>query len=346
VWGHKEDTELAQTTLSAIYCADIARDLASEPSNIMGGPVGFIERAKGLFKRDMKRVKIKILSMDELKQHGMNLIVAMGQGAANEPRMLVIDYTPDGHKKTSDPVVCIAGKGVCYDTGGYDIKPTMYGMNTDKTGASIAVACVHHSVKHMPSKKTRVIAVCPLIENRVSANAVLPGDVIKAYNGKTVEIVDTDAEGRVIIADALAYICSTYEADIIIDLGTYTGFASRLHCGASFVYYTEMEALVKKLENMPRTTCERGIRLPPWKEFIEYTKGSIADLKNISSECIGDSSMAAMFLMNFVDIKNRNKWIHFDITDNHSKPPTVGVCNSTATIIEIISSIKSRVGKI
>lgn len=337
IWGNKEHAHIAEKTLQAISCADIARDLASEPSNLMGGPIGFVERVKGLFKKHMRRVKIHIYTAEDLKSMGLNLILAMGQGSEKQPQMFVVDYTPTGHSK-KDPVVAIAGKGVCFDSGGYNIKiNSIYGMNTDKTGAAIAVSCIHHAVLHSDSN-TRIIAVCPLIENRVSHNAILPGDVIKSVNGKTVEIVDTDAEGRVIIADALAHICQTYDPDIIVDVGTFTGSATRLHCGASFAYYTENDQIDSALTHISHLTFERGIRLPPWSEYIEFTKGNVADLKNITSECIGDANIAAMFLMNFVELKHRKNWLHIDVI-NYNNDATC-LCNSSVTLMEFIHRIR------
>ena len=180
-----------------------------------------------------------------------------------------------------------------------------------------------------------VIGLVPLVENMISHKALKTGDIVTSYSGKTVEIVNTDAEGRLILADALSYAYDKYKPDYVLDFATLTGWSGMMHCDTSFVFYTTNDALANDVVKMGEFNGERCVRMPKWPEYIRYTKSDVADLKNSGYKCTkSDGFMAAMFLSNFVPKKERNKWIHFDIT--HSRDGSLHNCNGFATGLETL----------
>jgi len=310
-----------------------ARNLINEPSNI-STPENFTKYVKKVFKNN-NRVKITVFNDKQMAKMGLNLINAVGNSSINKPRFLIIDYAPPKYKKS----VCLIGKGVTIDTGGYSIK-TSKGMNNmymDKEGAVISV-----SILYMLSKlkyNNRLICVCPLVENIVSGSSIKPNDIIKAYNGQSVEIVNTDAEGRLILADALAYSCNKYKPDYIFDFATLTGWSERINCHSSFTYFTTNENISSKIEEYGNKYSEKNIRIPAWIEYISYIKSRVADVKNSGYGCKNsDGLMASLFLMNFIPKKYRDRWCHFDIRmSNYNN--NVNIADGFATYLSIIKNI-------
>jgi leucyl aminopeptidase len=266
---------------------------------------------------------------------GLRLIDAVGGSSSNKPHFLVLDYKPVKPKKT----ICLVGKGVTIDTGGYSMKrqKSMEKMYMDKEGASLALGLFKYLVDS--KSEHRIVCLCPLVENIVSSSSVKPNDVIKSYNGTSVEIVNTDAEGRLILADALAYACKTYEPDYIFDYATLTGWSERIHCHTSFTYFTLNDKLSKDIEMYNKEYAEKSIRLPPWVEYMYYIKSNIADVKNSGYKCVNsDGMMASLFLMNFIPVKYRKNWIHFDVRLSSYNNP-VNIADGFATYLEVIKSI-------
>jgi leucyl aminopeptidase len=268
---------------------------------------------------------------------GLRLIDAVGGSSRNKPHFVVFDYKPPKYKKT----ICLVGKGVTIDTGGYSMKSGkgMEQMYMDKEGASLSFGLFKYIVDSKSNQcKHRVVCLCPLVENIVTDNSMKPNDVIKAYNGTTVEIVNTDAEGRLILADALAFACKNYNPDYLFDYATLTGWSERLHCHTSFTYFTLNETFAKDIERYNREYAEKSIRLPPWVEYIYYIQSNIADVKNSGYKCNSGGLMASMFLMNFIPPKYRKNWIHFDVRLS-SYNNTVNIADGFATYLEIIKGI-------
>ena len=317
--------------IQQVEAANVARFIANEPTNRMY-PAKVISYTKELFKK--QDIKIKVFEKNDLEAKGFGLILAVGKGSSRPPALMILERMVAGSSKT----ICMIGKGVCFDSGGYNLKPStsMLGMKFDKTGAAIAIAAFKHFIES--DKKTSIVALVPLVENLIGGNAIKPGDIVTAWNKKTVEIANTDAEGRLIMADALAYACATYKPTLLMDFATLTGWASKQHCGASFVYYTNSGRCATKVEKAGALVGERSIRLPPWPEFARYTESEVADYSNDTQGCIGAGSMAAMFLMNFVPMHYRNKWIHFDITEKGDTKSTTQVAG-IATILELLVEI-------
>ena len=234
----KLSNENKKNLITIIYGSNITRNLINEPSN-MSTPDKFSKYSINFFK-SIKNIKIKVYNDKEIKKIGLNLINAVGGSSINKPRFLIIDYTPPKYKKS----ICLIGKGVTIDTGGYSLKSSshMNNMYMDKEGASISINIIY--ILSKLKYKNRIICFCPLVENIVSNSSIKPNDIIKAYNGQTVEIVNTDAEGRLIMADALTYACNKYKPDYIFDFATLTGWSEKINCHSSFTYFTTNENIL------------------------------------------------------------------------------------------------------
>jgi len=320
---------------SILYYSNISRNIVNEPANIFT-PERMADYACKMFS-DSKYVKINNYNHKDIKRMGLRLIDAVGGSSRNKPHFVVFDYKPPKYKKT----ICLVGKGVTIDTGGYSMKSGkgMEQMYMDKEGASLSFGLFKYIVDSKSNQcKHRVVCLCPLVENIVTDNSMKPNDVIKAYNGTTVEIVNTDAEGRLILADALAFACKNYNPDYLFDYATLTGWSERLHCHTSFTYFTLNETFAKDIERYNREYAEKSIRLPPWVEYIYYIQSNIADVKNSGYKCNSGGLMASMFLMNFIPPKYRKNWIHFDVRLS-SYNNTVNIADGFATYLEIIKGI-------
>lgn len=260
------------------------------------------------FLKDEKNLKIKIFEKRELEDLGMGGIIGVCKGSVHEPRMVVVEYTPENYEKT----ICLVGKGVTFDTGGISIKPSdnMEDMKSDMTGAAVVLS----SMKALASLNSpfRIIACAPMVENMPGGKALKPGDIIKFYNGKTAEIKNTDAEGRLILADALSYVSKEYRPDFIIDFATLTGAA----CIALGPFYA---AIISYFENFSNQICKAGDvtgnncwRLPINKKYQEAVVSDVADLCNISKKyCRAGTITAGAFLHNFVP--KEITYAHIDI---------------------------------
>jgi len=317
----------------------ITRNIINEPSNI-ATPDNFAKHARYMFK-NIRNTKITVFNEKHMKKMGLNLINAVGNSSQNKPRFLIIDYNPSGPSGTSGKkkTVCLVGKGVTIDTGGYSMKKpdSMINMYMDKEGAAISIGILYTLAKE--KYKNRVVCLCPLVENIVSRGSLKPNDIIKAYNGQTVEIVNTDAEGRLILADALTYACNKYKPDYLFDFATLTGWSERINCHSSFTYFTSNEQIADNVRAYGNKYCEKNIRIPAWLEYISFIKSNIADVKNSGYECKNSEGlMASLFLMNFIPKKYRKNWSHFDIRmSNYNN--NVNIADGFATFYTIIKNI-------
>ena len=222
--------------------SNFSRNIINEPSNIFT-PEKFGAYICNLF-TNTKYVKVNKYNHSDIKNMGLRLIDAVGGTSSNKPCFIVLDYTPPKYKKT----ICLVGKGVTIDTGGYSLKRDkhMEKMYMDKEGAALSFGLFKYLVD--TNYKHRVVCLCPLVENIVSSMSLKPNDIIKSYNGTTVEIVNTDAEGRLILADTLAYACKNYKPDYIFDYATLTGWSERIHCHTSFTYFTLNDKIAKHIQ--------------------------------------------------------------------------------------------------
>jgi leucyl aminopeptidase len=243
------------------------------------------------------------LDLEALEERGMGGLVAVGAGSAQEPKLVRLELGETG------PVVALVGKGVTFDTGGISIKPAkeLDEMKYDKCGACTVLAvCRAVAALDLP---IRLSAYLPLAENMLDGRSYRPGDIVRCYNGKTVEIVNTDAEGRMILADALAW-AAEEEPDVLLELSTLTG-ASVIAVGQDAAsLYTPDDRLAGSLLAAAEGTGERLWRMPLWPEFVDRMKGAHADLKNASGRW-GSANTAAAFLSQFVG--GLEHWAHLDI---------------------------------
>ncbi len=277
------------------------RELNELPANI-ATPDFIAKEASALAKK--YGLKARIFNDKELRKMKMNALLAVGSGSANPPRLVVLEY-----KGAAKPFCAVVGKGITFDSGGISIKPSakMHEMKYDKSGALAALAAIRGAAElKLPM---RLIAVLPLAENMPSGSAQKPGDIWKAYNGKTIEVLNTDAEGRLILADALAY-AAEQKPDYIIDVATLTGaiiVALGRHAAGLFSNDSGLSEMLQKAGN---ETFERVWPFPIWKEYGEMMKSEIADIKNISDTGEAGSITGAAFLKEFV---GESRWAHLDI---------------------------------
>jgi leucyl aminopeptidase len=277
-----------------------ARELADTPPN-EADPEWMTGRARKL--AESRGLKIRVLGQAQLRKRGMGGILAVGGGSERPPRLVRLEW---GSGKET---IAIVGKGVTFDTGGISIKPAaaMDEMKYDKSGACVALGIAQGAADLDLPFRFRVYL--PLAENMPSGSAYRPGDIVRCYNGKTVEILNTDAEGRMILADALAWAAAD-KPDVLIDYATLTGacVVALGHHGAGL--FSPDDALADELLSAGRGTGERLWRLPLWPEFVRDMKGRHADLRNSGSRW-GGASTAAAFLSEFVE--GAGRWAHLDI---------------------------------
>lgn len=276
------------------------RDMVNEPGNIMNSEY-FLKYVK-TFKET--GLKLEIMKKSKLKKEKMNLILAVNSGSKNEPYLLTLKWLPLKNKK---PVVLL-GKGVTFDSGGMNLKfGDFTDMKTDMTGAAAVFALLRFCA--LNKIKKNVIALIPLVENMINEKAHRPGDVIKSHSGKNVEITNTDAEGRLILADALSY-STKLKPCCLIDIATLTGQAGSIFDKLSVVVLGNNKSLIKKYEDCGKEMNEKVWELPLWSEFRKNLDSNIADIQNSSKSSAGVIN-AAMFLQEFVPPKV--DWMHVDI---------------------------------
>lgn len=278
------------------------RDIEEQPANIIT-PEKVAQEAKSLAKTN--KLSITVYDEKQLKKMKMNAILAVGQGSVNPPRLVMLEY----NKGKNLPLYVVVGKGVTFDSGGISIKPSknMHEMKYDKCGA-IAVLGILKAVSEL-NLPIRLVGLMPCVENLPSATAQRPRDIITAYNGKTIEVLHTDAEGRLILADALAY-GAKMKPKAMIDLATLTGAIMVALGTHALGLFTNDDSLKKKIEQAGNASYERVWQLPVWKEYSEMMKSDIADVKNISNTPFAGSITAAAFLKEFI---GDTKWAHLDI---------------------------------
>jgi leucyl aminopeptidase len=281
---------------------NFARELQDLPSNVVT-PSYLAGRASAIAE-EHDSVTSEVLGREQIKEKGMGGLVAVSQGTAEEPQLIVLRYEGGG-----DETLGLVGKGVTFDSGGISIKPSagMQEMKMDMSGAAAVLETVSAIAKlELPID---ILAVIPATENLPSGTAVKPGDIITQLNGKTVEVNNTDAEGRLILADALAYAVEL-GADRLVDLATLTG-AVLIALGSTYAaLISNDDAFAEQVEAAGERTGELAWRLPLHPEFKELTKGTVADLTNASSKRKAGTIYAGSFLEEFVDGK---PWVHLDI---------------------------------
>jgi leucyl aminopeptidase len=279
------------------------RELVTEPANVIY-PESFVERCKPLSKLG---IEMEILDTSAMRKLGMGALLGVAQGSVREPRLLVVRWN-GGAKGT--PPVAFVGKGVTFDTGGISIKPAqgMEAMKWDMGGAAAVVGAI--KALALRKAKANVVGICGLVENMPSGTAQRPGDVVTTMSGQTVEVINTDAEGRLVLADAIAYVQRNHKPKTVIDLATLTG-AILVSLGHEFGgLFTPDDELAAKLLAAGEATGDKLWRMPLAEPFDRLIDSPIADMKNVGPR-EGGSITAAQFIQRFVD--EDVKWAHLDI---------------------------------
>ena len=280
------------------------RDLVSEPGNILH-PDEYAKRLRSLKKDGLK---VNIYDEKKLKKLGMNALLGVGQGSIKGSYLVTIEW--NGAKNNSQPLAFV-GKGVCFDTGGYSLKPAkfMEDMTYDMAGSATVVGLM----KNLALRKSKInaVGVVGLVENMVSGNAQRPGDIVKSYSGKTIEILNTDAEGRLVLADALTFTEKKFKPKFIVDLATLTG-AIIVSLGSEYAgLFSNNDKLSKELLDAGKKVEEKLWRMPLHKNFDKLINSKNADMQNINYVGGAGSTTAAQFLQRF--ILNKTPWAHLDI---------------------------------
>jgi leucyl aminopeptidase len=310
-----------QNLLYGIYTA---RDLVSEPANALTPDIF----AQKLCSLKIENLKVTVFDEKQIAEKGLNLITAVGKGAINPPRLAVLEYNglPE---KDSSPVLFV-GKGVCFDAGGISLKPALHlaDMKYDMAGAAaVTGALIALSLNKEP---VHVVGIMPLVENMPSGSAVHPGDVIKSLSGLTVEVDNTDAEGRLILADALWFGQETFKPEAVVDLATLTG-AMKYALGGEYAgLFSNHERLQKELITAGQhTTHDRLWPFPMDAAYEKLIASDIADIRNIGTKPEAGSITAALFLKRF--IQKGVKWAHLDIAGTAWATESTPVCPKGAT---------------
>ena len=280
------------------------RDLVSEPGNILHPD----EYAKRLIK--LKKIGLKVTVYDEkkLKKLGCNALLGVGQGSIRGSYLVTIEW--NGNKNKSKPLAFV-GKGVCFDTGGISLKPArfMEDMTYDMAGSAVVVGLMKNFA--LRKAKINAVGVVGLVENMPGGNAQRPGDVVKSYSGKTIEVLNTDAEGRLVLADALTFTEEKFKPNFIVDLATLTG-AIIVSLGSEYAgLFSNSDKLSKQIFEAGEKVDEKVWRLPLHKNYDKLMNSKIADIQNINYVGGAGSTTAAQFLQRF--IINKTSWAHLDI---------------------------------
>ena len=296
--GVEKGIIIADSVNSARFWVDLP------PSDLM--PTGFADKAKQIAKDH--NLKFTVFGEEEVKKMGMGGLAGVSAGSEQECRLVISEYKTS---KKNAPTICIVGKGITFDSGGLSLKPaqSMENMKDDMSGAAAVIATMKAVAKLKPD--VNVISIAPMAENLPSGKATKVGDILKFYNGKTAEVKNTDAEGRLILADALSYAVKHYKPDAIIDLATLTG-ACQHAIGPFFSgLFSEHEDLIEKIETAATNSGDYVWRLPLTDDYKVAVVSDIADLCNIGkSNYYAGATTAACFLQHFV---NDVPWAHLDI---------------------------------
>ncbi len=306
--GEIDDTLRAAIARGEAAAAGVyaTRDLVNGPANLVT-PAFLEEQARDIASR--YGFFVRVISREEAAAMGMGAFEAVAKGAAEEACLIAIEYCPKG-QEAERPMVFV-GKGVTFDTGGISLKPSanMENMKSDMSGAG-AILGFFEALGRIGTADRRVVGVMPCTENMPAGNATRPGDVVRSLSGKSIEIINTDAEGRLILCDAMTWAQHEYDPALLVDLATLTGACLiALGTDVAAVFATD-EALVEAVRAQGETVGELFWPLPLWDRYFEGLKSDVADMKNVGSR-EGGTITAALFLRQFVDEGRR--WVHLDI---------------------------------
>lgn len=282
-----------------------ARDLVNHPSMYMT-PEKLVETVTGRFKEEALPIEVESFGEDKAKELGMGAFLSVAKGAAAKPQVLVMRYNGGGDEKP----IGLIGKGVMFDSGGYSLKSKMATMHDDMGGAAAVIGAIRAiAIQKLPVNIVAVVAAC---ENMVSGDAYVPGDILFSMNGKTIEMLNSDAEGRLTLVDAITYAIRKENVGTIIDIATLTGAAKGAVGGRSAAVIANDDALFESVRQASVSSCEKVWRLPADRELFDVLHSEIADLK---SSCPGNTMgggtiVAALFIQEFTE---NHSWCHIDM---------------------------------
>jgi leucyl aminopeptidase len=306
IGNKKKATALKELRFKAIEEGTFfARDLVSEPPNVLN-PKEYVNR---LLKLRKLGIKVTVYNESQMKKLGMHSLLGVGRGSINESLLSTLEW--HGNKKDKKAPLSFVGKGVCFDTGGISLKPAkfMEEMKYDMAGSAVVAGLI----QTLATRKAKInaIGVVGLVENMPGGNAQRPGDIVKAYNGKTIEVLNTDAEGRLVLADALSFTEAKFKPRFMIDLATLTG-AIIMALGEEYAgLFSNNDDLSNKIFKVGEKVKEKVWRLPLHDNYDKLINSTIADMQNINYSGGAGSITAAQFLQRFVTSKT--PWAHLDI---------------------------------
>lgn len=303
--SQKKLDHISQKAEALVNGQTACQDWLNKPANLKKPDI-LSAYLKNLAKKyDLKYTAFNRKKCEEL---GLGAYLSVNQGSAYDAAFTILEYkTTAKNAKTFG----LVGKCILFDTGGISIKSSanLHYMKSDMGGATAVLGTLIYAAEmQLP---VNIVAVLPITDNAVSENALLPSDVITAYNGKTIEVLDTDAEGRLILADGLSYLSKNYKTDFLIDLATLTGSSVRMFGDTCAAMFSNNEELKNNLIKTGDQTNQRVWNLPLWDVWNDDIQSDVADMKNISLKPVGDCIIAAKFLEQFIE--NHPKWAHLDI---------------------------------
>lgn len=341
IFFDKEAPELTEGIEAGAIIArgiKLTRDLVNEPASHVH-PATLAEEAARIAGESGGRISVSVLDENECRKLGMGAFLGVAAGSDLPPKFIILTYKP---REAKGKKICFVGKSITFDSGGLSLKPAkaMEDMKIDMAGGA-SVLGVFQALADGIEVNREVIGILPACENMPSGRAMRPGDVVTAVNGKTVEVVNTDAEGRLALADAVSYAEKTFKPDLIIDFATLTG-ACMVALGEDIAgIFGNNEEAVRKFFAITRKEQEPAWELPFYKPYLDLIKSDIAQLKNVSGKGYGGAITAALFIGEFV--KN-TKWIHVDIAgpahNSGASHGTVGRGGTGWGVLSIISLLQ------
>lgn len=289
-----------------VESVSFTRDLVTEPANVLY-PEAFVARTRAAFK-DVAGVTIEVLDVPAMEKLGMDAILSVGAGSARPPRMMIVEYKGPG---ASGAPIVLAGKGITFDSGGISLKSRggMWEMKTDMAGAATVMGAALSLARSRAP--VHVVAVAALAENMPGGSAARPGDVMKAYNGKSIERLNTDAEGRIVLADAVSYADRKYDPAAIIDLATLTGAVGTAIGDEYAGLFSRHEGLAAQVEAAAKASQEPVWRLPLHPSYAKDLESPVADIRDIKEGGLAGAGLGAHFIGFFV--RPDTPWAHLDI---------------------------------
>ena len=322
--GSKFDHNFA-TVINECESINLVRDLINEPPNYMNPPK--LEEISKSISKDSE-IDLSVLNVKEMEELGMEVILGVGKGSIHDPKMIILNY--EGDKSNPENNIAVIGKGITFDSGGLNLKPgmSMRTMKTDMSGSAVVLG-VMNAVAHQKPKKN-VMGILAIAENMPGGKAQRPGDVVKAMNGKTIEIGNTDAEGRLVLSDALSYAVDK-GIKKIIDIATLTGAIS-IALGNEYTgLFGNDQEFINEFQNSAKETGEKFWQLPVDQNYSKQYKDSIADIENIGGSAAG-SITGAMIIGEFA---GDTSWIHLDIASTITAPKNKGYNPKGPTAISV-----------